>query len=287
MSVRAPLTIPVEVLRTAVVVDELQTFSKAAARLGISQPAVSAQMKRLQELVGGEIFERDVGGSVPTSLGRNVIALARKVLEAHDQILRLCASDLGPDRIRLGITPLLMARFMIGENSANALANVFVQSENSFALARGIIDGRLDIACCFVLDKFASELEPFLVAQTEDRLVWVRSSKFVVSPGQPIPIVTWQGHDWMAQVLLKQGLSYQIVFDGEDFEAKRAFVEGGLALAALPSRLVPSTLVKATEYYLPELPTIRSAIYVRSKSDSPKVQALRDQLVTLFFSQPV
>jgi len=48
------INIPTELLRTFVAVVDLRSFTKAAQSLGITQPAVSAQVKRLQQLLGGE-----------------------------------------------------------------------------------------------------------------------------------------------------------------------------------------------------------------------------------------
>src|SRR6266567_1359326 len=48
--------IPIELLRTFVAIADLGNFTKAAQELELTQPAISAQMKRLQQLMGGEIF---------------------------------------------------------------------------------------------------------------------------------------------------------------------------------------------------------------------------------------
>lgn len=87
------INIPTEVVRTVVAISELGSFSKAGARLGLSQPAISAQMKRLQMLVGGDVFERTGGGLSLTPKGRLVLTQARKLLEANDQILSIGGGD--------------------------------------------------------------------------------------------------------------------------------------------------------------------------------------------------
>src|SRR5687768_4467741 len=48
--------IPTELLRTLVTVVELRSFTRAAHALGVTQPAVSAQIKRLQSMLGGELL---------------------------------------------------------------------------------------------------------------------------------------------------------------------------------------------------------------------------------------
>ena len=51
------LNIPIEIVRTVVAIAETGSLSKAGERLGLSQPAVSSQVKRLQNLIGGAFFE--------------------------------------------------------------------------------------------------------------------------------------------------------------------------------------------------------------------------------------
>lgn len=55
---RQMTNIPTDLLRTLVAVVDLRSFTKAAAALGVTQPAVSAQIKRLQFLLGGDLFDR-------------------------------------------------------------------------------------------------------------------------------------------------------------------------------------------------------------------------------------
>ena len=53
------LNIPIEIVRSVVAVSETGSLSKAGERLGLSQPAISSQIKRLQHLVGGPLFSQD------------------------------------------------------------------------------------------------------------------------------------------------------------------------------------------------------------------------------------
>src|ERR1700744_3151966 len=104
--------IPTEIVRTVVAISELGSFSKAGAKLGLSQPAISAQMKRLQALVGADVFERTSTGISLTAKGRLVLPQAKKLLGANAQILSIGAADQASQSIRLGITPLLVDQFL-------------------------------------------------------------------------------------------------------------------------------------------------------------------------------
>ena len=83
------INIPIEVIRTVVEIAETGSYTKAGERLFLSQPAISAQIKRIQSLVGGQIFERTANGLRPTAKGELILSQARRILESNDQILTL------------------------------------------------------------------------------------------------------------------------------------------------------------------------------------------------------
>src|ERR1700748_3092074 len=95
--------IPTEIMRTVVTINETGSLTKAAERMGLSQPAITAQIKRLQTLIGGEIFIRTSSGTTTTELGRLVIQQARRILEANDQLFYLGGMQPGEQPIRLGL----------------------------------------------------------------------------------------------------------------------------------------------------------------------------------------
>src|SRR6202140_140352 len=107
--------IPTDLLRTLVAVVDLRSFTKAAAKLGVTQPAVSAQIKRLQFLLGGELFDRRVQGVSLTPQGDIVVSYARRLLSINDQIVSI--SDNGPRPelvIRVGTPSEYIASMMPG-----------------------------------------------------------------------------------------------------------------------------------------------------------------------------
>ena len=79
------INIPTELLRTLVAVVELRSFTRAAHALGVTQPAVSAQIKRLQTLLGGELLDKSAPGVTLTPKGVVVVDHARRLLAINDQ----------------------------------------------------------------------------------------------------------------------------------------------------------------------------------------------------------
>ncbi|SRR5258707_1331065 len=78
-------------LRTLIHVAELGSLSKAAARLNIAQPALSRQVRQLEEELGLRLFTRHGRGMVMTEHGREILTHAQRVMAELDEI-RLCAS---------------------------------------------------------------------------------------------------------------------------------------------------------------------------------------------------
>ena len=113
--------IPTDLLRTLVAVVDLRSFTKAAASLGVTQPAVSAQIKRLQFLLGGDLFDRSAQGVSLTPQGEMVVGYARRLLSINDQIVRLGGASPRPELVirvgtpsdyrRLDRCPARLARF--------------------------------------------------------------------------------------------------------------------------------------------------------------------------------
>jgi DNA-binding transcriptional LysR family regulator len=69
-------------LRIVCAIAEAGSVTKAAATLGLAQPALTTQLKRIERSLGGALFERDRLGARPTALGDLVLARAKVLLPA-------------------------------------------------------------------------------------------------------------------------------------------------------------------------------------------------------------
>jgi DNA-binding transcriptional LysR family regulator len=276
------LNIPTEIVRTIVAISDAGSLTKAGEKLGLSQPAVSAQIKRIQMLLGGELFKKTSNGTSPTELGKLVLHEARRMLEANDQMLRLGGVADGPQPLRLGISTLFLEEF-VEQESAGTLSDVVIYTDNSLGITKGLIDGYVDIACIFENVETAADISDLIVNERDERFVWVKSKEFVLTPGAPIPLLTWPGDDVMIRTLNRNGNAYKIVFNSPDYYAKITALKKGIGVAALPSRMIPSPLVQAKDYYLPELPPVKALLYARMELDTPKAKEVLKKLSKIFF----
>ena len=280
-----PLNIPIEIVRTVVAISETGSLTKAAEKLGLSQPAVSSQIKRIQSMVGGALFARTANGTIATQLGKLVLHQARRILEANDQMLRIGGAAHLPQPVRLGLSTLFVREFL-GHQNAQSLSDIVIHTDNSVGITKGLIDGYIDIA--YILDnpELAGEIAHLIVNEADEEFVWVRSRDFVLSPGSPIPILTWPGDDLMIRTLTRHGIAYKIVFNSPDYHAKLAAVEAGIGIAAIPRRMIPPSLVWAQEYYLPQLPPVKALLCARSNLEAGQSTKLLGEISALFFKPP-
>jgi len=268
--------IPTEIIRTLVVISETGSFSKAGDRLGLSQPAISAQVKRLQTLVGGAVFDRVTGGVSLTPLGQAVLTYARKLLDANDQILSFGGATRDAPHLRLGISNYFAVEFLSLWKSAGIGVPASFYCNHSNELAKGVLDGYIDVACLL-----NPPHEARLAAGWEENFVWAKSRDLLVSPGAPVPIITWPGNilDSMTiKSLENAGLSYRVVFASPDGHARVAAARAGLGFIGMPARQIEQPLVVANDYYLPTPGLLRAGIAIR---EGLKAESVRD-IVDLF-----
>ncbi|MET8755839.1 LysR family transcriptional regulator [Streptomyces sp. NPDC059104] len=125
---------------------EAGSLGAAARRLGVSQPALSAQLRRIEAVTGGELFVRGRNGVEPTALGQFVLTRARRVLSEMDA-LGAEARALAPGApLRLGCILLVLLDGLLAQTDlAMSGREITVDLEDSVtALARMLGAGRYD-----------------------------------------------------------------------------------------------------------------------------------------------
>jgi LysR family transcriptional regulator, hydrogen peroxide-inducible genes activator len=96
-------------LRYLVAVADTRHFGQAAARCFVSQPTLSAQLKKLEEYLGVQLVERHPRRIAMTEAGTQVVARARRIIEASDEIVALAELQRDPlaGRLRMALLPTI------------------------------------------------------------------------------------------------------------------------------------------------------------------------------------
>ncbi|GIF75458.1 LysR family transcriptional regulator [Asanoa siamensis] len=143
-------------LRVVTAIAETGSVTKAASMLGLAQPALTAQLQRIERALGGPLFERDRRGARPTALGELVLDRARVLLPAmkglQDEAARLAGGDAALSRLRLGgVNSPLLGRLVLRLNADQPTSQISTYASWSVdELARMVLAGRLDYALCGV-----------------------------------------------------------------------------------------------------------------------------------------
>jgi DNA-binding transcriptional LysR family regulator len=276
------INVPIEIVRTLVAITDLGSYTKAGGKLGLTQPAISAQVKRAQAVVGGSIFERNGAGTIVlTPLGSLVLRHARTMLTANDQILALAGSATDSQHVRVGICTMYAVDFVkvAAEDGRNNRLTV-VCGNSIEIIAKNLADGYIDIACLIDPPSGCGEI----LAEWQEDLVWVRSPDFVLSPGAPIPLICWPGNPMdqpSIKALERARLAYRVTFTSPDYYARMAAVSAGIGIKATSRRHVEKSLVIAKEQYLPPLSPVRAVICLRPGVSCTKVDEIATLLRTL------
>jgi LysR family hydrogen peroxide-inducible transcriptional activator len=139
-------------MQYAVALAETGHFGRAAERSHVTQPGLSQQIRQLEELCGGALFDR-LGKSVRlTPLGREFVERVRPILEQTEALLSFVSGQRGtPARpLRLGVIPtvapyLLPHVFPALQRELPELSFTVSESRTD-ALLDGLADGSLDLA---------------------------------------------------------------------------------------------------------------------------------------------
>ncbi|QPC85766.1 LysR family transcriptional regulator [Mesorhizobium sp. NBSH29] len=226
-----------DLLRTFVSVVELGGHSKAGAMLGRSQPAVSLQLGRLEELVGAPLLIKKGRAIQPTADGEVLLTYAREVVRINDEAMSYFRRRVITGVLRIGLPSDYAVAFL-----QNALAdftrnhpevNLEVHCDLSREILRRLRGDELDI----IVAMMPAARMPYLSRSWIERPIWVAADSFVIDPDRPIPLVAHpEGCDYrarMIQSLETTGRRWRFVYTGPGISGLQNAVLNGLGVSAL------------------------------------------------------
>lgn len=254
-------------------------FSRAAEALGLTQPAVSDHVRKLEETYGIQLFTRATSGVTLTGMGRKLFAIAERQFEAEAQALELLSRGrtLEEGQLTIGadaavhILPQL-ARFRV----KHPKLSVKLVTGNSRELLKRLEDFSIDIAVTAEKPQGAG----FLSAKLRtDRLVAVvqRSSKLArlkeIGFAQlvKLPLILREEGSMTRTLLLQESERRGIPLTGtieiESREAAREAAAQGLGLAIMSEgELVPDGRLAVLA--IPDWPSLMEEWMICLKSRS-------------------
>jgi DNA-binding transcriptional LysR family regulator len=276
-------------------VTELGSFSAAAERLGLTQPAVSLQVRQLEQRVGVRLLDRVGRRATPTAAGSEMLPHVRRIGEAMDGALSAMAaySSGTAGRVRLGtgataciylLPPILRAlrtRFPALE--------IVVSTGNTPDMLRAVENNALDVA----LVTLPAPGRMFQVTPiVDDPFVAVfpaaeAPAEGPVTPAQlsQRPLVLYEpGANTRTLVdhwFRKAGHVPKPVMELGSVEAIKELVGAGLGCTILPAMSVPAKRQRAPIVPLPLSPRLNRKLALVLRRDKPLQRGLREVIAAL------
>ncbi|KPL53506.1 hypothetical protein ABB55_15840 [Prosthecomicrobium hirschii] len=280
--------IPTDLLRAFVTVIDLKGYTRAGERLGRSQPAISLQIKRLQDLIGAPLFEKDSGGTLLTENGQLVANYARRILSLNDElVVKLSRRQLG-GRLKIGLPndyadhflPLLLADRR-ARNDGAGFDVVCDLSANLFAAFR---EGGFDL---IVAMSEGSAAEGAWMSWRQP-LSWVGLPDEAVDEDGVLRLVAYpEGCLYrraMLAALQRDGRAYDIVYTSPSLAGLEAALTTGFGVTAFSRDILPPKLVGLAHPTagMPVLTDLVAGIYLRPGKTSAHVESLAARIADLF-----
>lgn len=236
-------------LRYLVAVADSRHFGRAAERCFVSQPTLSAQLKKLEEYLGVRLIERQPNNVCLTSAGEQIVARARRILEASDEVVALARTHRDPlaGRLRVAllptIGPYLLPRVSQAIRRALPRLELRLYEYQTAPMLEKLKAGELDLGILALpveLDGLeARELfaEPFTVALPERHRLAKRERLQVADlEGEPLLLLE-EGHclrDQALEVCSRIGAGEAQDFRATSLETLRQMVATGAGITLLP-----------------------------------------------------
>ena len=181
------MQLDLDLLRTFVTVYRSSSYSQAGELLRRTQPAISLQIKRLEERVGSAVFDRRRRTPELTAAGRLLFDYSLRILSLHDEaVSRLTGPNLR-GRIRLGILEELGADILppvLESFRSVARASFELHVKPSTELLSLLMAGRLDFACAT-----GDPNQDAACRHRHQPLIWAAQRGWRRDNGAPLPLV--------------------------------------------------------------------------------------------------
>ena len=275
-----------ELLRTLVAFADTGSFTRAARLVDRTQSAVSMQMKRLEELVGRPLFEREGRQLTLSHDGQQLIGYARRILTLHDEALSRFTSPALSGTVRVGtpddyaasVLPLILSRFA----EAYPLVHLAVRCDTTVRLKTLLADGELDMA----IITCAPNSEEGTVLRREP-IIWATSRQHSAHEREPLPLALFfpdcPFHMHALRVMEQQRRPHRIAYSSHSLAAVQAAVLAGLAVTAIArSALSEGMRELRVEEGFPSMPWISIALCVAPRARNEAGAHLAQHIVESF-----
>jgi LysR family transcriptional regulator, hydrogen peroxide-inducible genes activator len=236
-------------LRYLVAVADTRHFGRAAERSFVSQPTLSAQLKKLEDYLGVQLIERAPKRVSLTAAGEEIVERARRILEASDEIVELAKGHRDPlaGRLKLAllptIGPYLLPIVAARLRKQMPRLELMLYEYQTDPMLEKLHSGEIDVGILALpvqvdgLDAYELYREPFTVALPTNHRLAAKQAIKVEDLAHETLLLLEDGHCLRDQAL--DICSSTDVHEKQDFRATsletlRQMVSAGVGITLLP-----------------------------------------------------
>ena len=236
-------------LRYLVAVADCRHFGHAAERCFVSQPTLSAQLKKLEDYLGVQLIERQPNNVSLTEAGEQIVARARRILEASDEVVTLARSHRDPlaGRLRVAllptIGPYLLPRVAQPLRKSMPRLQLQLYEYQTGPMLEKLQAGDLDVGILALpvnmegLDARELYVEPFILAVPDQHKLARRDTVRIDDLKGETLLLLEDGHclrDQALEVCSRIGVQEKQDFRATSLETLRQMVATGAGVTLLP-----------------------------------------------------
>ena len=279
----------IELLRTFHAVARFRQFRAASLHLNRSPSAVSTHVRRLEDLAGRRLFDRDNQGVALTPAGRSLLIQTAEFLQAHDRIIASFDTSAATGRVRFGVSEEYAHRLLRDAlplfSAEHPGVELEVETGPSGELSHRLERGSLDLAV--VVEPTGRRHQPGRMPFGATQPVWVASPSFHLPADVPVPLALHGSgcpyRSAAVDALAKAGRSWRTVVTSSGSAAIEAAIEGGFAVGILDRACVTDAMrILGQDDGLPALPAY-DLVIAQAPGSAGKAQDLLAQTIIRHF----
>ena len=264
-------------------------FGKAAQACFVSQPALSIQVRKFEENLGVELFERSNKSVMLTPAGKEILPRLQQVAQSLSDIKQLAASMQGFAGVKMmlggfpTLAPYLFPSLLPAIKQSYPDLQLYLVEDKTEVLIQMLIDGQLDIAVLAdaptddALESTVVFEEDFYFAIAKDNPLALKDRISASTlTGMDNVLLLSEGHclrDQAASVCWQLRLDIKDQFQATSLETLRTMVSAGIGVTIMPKLAIRSN---DGNVYLPFSKSLTRQIYLVWRKISPQVDCYRE-----------
>lgn len=241
-----PVNLDLDLLRTFVAVVETRSFTRAAQQRGLTQPAVSLQMRRLEDQLRVPLVDRGGRAISLTTEGAGFLPQARRLLRLNDEMVAALGEGDLEGEVRFGAPEDIATMHLPGILGTFARSHPRIRLSVTCDYTANLLDqisrGMLDLA---LIKREAGGAELGFRVWSEP-LVWVALDASIADLS-PLPLIVAPAPDIYRKralgALQAAGIVFRASFTSPSLAGQMAALRAGLGTSVLPAAMTPRDLV--------------------------------------------